>query len=228
MHLIMFDLDGTLVDSSAIDSECYLQALVDVFGFDLNGINRNWASYPHVTDAGILQTLCETELGRYPTPIEVSHYRTAFLDLFGIAVRERPLQLIAGAREILHQLTGDPNYAIALATGAWGTTARFKLEITGLNELISTTACADDAHARVEIMQCACNRSILAYQQSQFESITYVGDGVWDGIAAKHLDYHFIGIGTGDRASALLATGAKRVFPHYQDLAEIMSAFSPC
>jgi beta-phosphoglucomutase-like phosphatase (HAD superfamily) len=52
MHLIMFDLDGTLVDSSAIDSECYLQALVDVFGFDLDGINhivcvrQNWDVIP--------------------------------------------------------------------------------------------------------------------------------------------------------------------------------------
>jgi beta-phosphoglucomutase-like phosphatase (HAD superfamily) len=44
MHLIMFDLDGTLVDSTNIDSECYLQALVDVFGFDLDKIDRNWGS----------------------------------------------------------------------------------------------------------------------------------------------------------------------------------------
>jgi beta-phosphoglucomutase-like phosphatase (HAD superfamily) len=41
MHLIMFDLDGTLVDSNAIDSQCYLQALVDVFSFDLDRIDRN-------------------------------------------------------------------------------------------------------------------------------------------------------------------------------------------
>jgi phosphoglycolate phosphatase-like HAD superfamily hydrolase len=226
MQLIMFDLDGTLVDSSAIDSECYLQALVDVFCFDLDGINQDWASYPHITDAGILYSLCETELGRDPTPTEVRQYQTRFLDLLDVAVSNRPLQSIAGAREILHHLTADPDYAIALATGAWGTTARFKLEVTGLDELISTTACADDAHARVEIMQCAYQRSILAYQQPQFESITYIGDGVWDGIAANHLDYNFIGIGTGDRATALLATGAKSVFPHYQDLAAIMSVLN--
>ncbi len=62
----MFDLDGTLVDSCAIDADCYLQALVDVFGFDLETIDRDWANYPHITDAGILQTLCQTELGRNP------------------------------------------------------------------------------------------------------------------------------------------------------------------
>jgi beta-phosphoglucomutase-like phosphatase (HAD superfamily) len=69
MHLIMFDLDGTLVDSTKVDSGCYLQALVDVFGFDLDRIDRDWGNYPHVTDAGILQTLCQTELGRNPTGV---------------------------------------------------------------------------------------------------------------------------------------------------------------
>jgi phosphoglycolate phosphatase-like HAD superfamily hydrolase len=226
MHLIMFDLDGTLVDSTAIDSGCYLQALVDVFGFDLDRIDRNWANYPHITDAGILQTLCQTELGRDPNLIEVSQYQQRFLDLLAIAVTDRPLQQIAGASEILHQLNTDPNYAIALATGAWRQTAQFKLDQASLNGIILPMACSDDAHARVEIMQCAYARSISSYQQSQFESVTYVGDGVWDGIAARNLDYQFVGIGTGDRAADLLATGAKCVFPDYRDVAEMMSIFS--
>lgn len=41
MHLIMFDLDGTLADSNNVDSGCYLQALVEVFGFDLAQIDRH-------------------------------------------------------------------------------------------------------------------------------------------------------------------------------------------
>jgi phosphoglycolate phosphatase-like HAD superfamily hydrolase len=223
MHLIMFDLDGTLVDSTTIDSECYLQALVDVFGFDLDRIDRNWSNYPHVTDAGILQTLCQTELGRDPTRAELSYYQQRFLDLLIIAVKKQPLQPIFGAKEILDRLNAEPNYAIALATGAWEQTAQFKLQQAGLDNLILPRACSDDAYARVEIMKCAYQRSIEFYQQSQFETVTYVGDGIWDGVASKHLDYHFVGIGTGKRVADLFATGAKYVFPHYQNLAEIMS-----
>jgi phosphoglycolate phosphatase-like HAD superfamily hydrolase len=223
MHLIMFDLDGTLVDSTNIDSECYLQALVDVFGFDLDRIDRNWSNYPHVTDAGILQTLCQTELGRDPTRAELSYYQQRFLDLLIIAVKKQPLQPIFGAKEILDRLNAEPNYAIALATGAWEQTAQFKLQQAGLDNIILPRACSDDAYARVEIMKCAYQRSIEFYQQSQFETVTYVGDGIWDGVASKHLDYHFVGIGTGKRVADLFATGAKYVFPHYQNLAEIMS-----
>jgi phosphoglycolate phosphatase-like HAD superfamily hydrolase len=222
MHLIMFDLDGTLVDSTEIDSDCYLQALVDVFEFDLDRIDRNWANYPHITDAGILQTLCDRELGRDPTPSEVSTYQQQFLARLECAVTERPLQQIPGAREILDRLNAEPNFAIAIATGAWKQTAQFKLIRTGLDGIISPMACSDDARARVTIMQCAEERARSYYQQSQFESITYVGDGVWDGIAARSLDYQFVGIGTHDRATALLATGAKCVFPDYRDPIEIV------
>jgi phosphoglycolate phosphatase-like HAD superfamily hydrolase len=213
MHLIMFDLDGTLVDSNAIDSECYLQALVEVFGFDLARIDRNWANYPHVTDAGILHTLCHKELDRKPDLTEIGSYRQRFLELLELAISDRPLE----------RLNADANYAIALATGAWQQTASFKLERAGLAGIISAIACSDDAHARVEIMQCAYDRALLTSRQSEFETVTYIGDGIWDGIASQKLDYQFIGIGTGDRAAVLHATGAKCVFPDYQEVDKFMA-----
>ena len=72
-------------------------------------------------------------------------------------------------------------------------------------------------------MKCAYQRSIKLYQQPQFETVTYIGDGVWDGVASKHLAYHFIGIGSGDLIGDLLATGARHVFPNYHNLHEIMA-----
>jgi phosphoglycolate phosphatase-like HAD superfamily hydrolase len=222
----MFDLDGTLVDSNPVDSQCYLQALVDVFGFDLDKIDRDWGNYPHVTDAGILQTLCQVELGRAPTEIEIGDYQCRFLELLVLAISQKSLQSIAGAREILERLSLDSDYALSMATGAWKQTADYKLQQTGLDGIISPIAYSDDARARVEIMKCAYRRSLEFYRQSQFETVTYLGDGVWDGIASKQLNYNFIGIGTGKRAVDLLATGARSVFPHYLDISEIMSVLS--
>jgi beta-phosphoglucomutase-like phosphatase (HAD superfamily) len=156
----MFDLDGTLVDSTNVDSGCYLQALVDVFGFDLDRIDRDWGNYPHITDAGILQTLCQTELGRNPTVVEVSYYQQRFLELLSTAIIHQPLQEISGARELLDWLDLAPNYAISLATGGWRKIAGFKLQQAGLDQVLLPMACSDDAYARVEIMKCAYQRSL--------------------------------------------------------------------
>ncbi len=222
----MFDLDGTLVDSNNVDSDCYLQALEDVFGFDRDRIDRDWGTYPHVTDSGILQTLCQIKLGRNPTAAEVSCYQQRFLELLNTAVISQPLQEIRGAKQLLDILDLAPNYAISLATGGWQTTAEFKLQQAGLDRVLLPMACSDDAHARVEIMECAYQISIDLYQQSEFESVTYIGDGIWDCVASQQLAYQFIGIGSGDRADDLRSHGAKHVFPHYQDLGAIMASLA--
>jgi hypothetical protein len=51
MHLVMFDIDGTLVDSNGFDGELYAPAMREVTGAD---VDRCWQSYRHVTDGGIL------------------------------------------------------------------------------------------------------------------------------------------------------------------------------
>jgi phosphoglycolate phosphatase-like HAD superfamily hydrolase len=222
----VFDLDGTLVDSQAIDEPCYLQALVDIFDFDLDRIDRNWGNYPHVTDAGILNSLCQTELGRLPTDEEVTLYQQRFIELLADAVTVQPLQPILGVRALLDRLIDNSNCALALATGAWAQTAQFKLQQTGLDTIEFPSAYADDAYARIEIMQCAYQRATDRYHRSGFDRVIYIGDGIWDGIAAEKLGYQFIGIGNRDRASDLLAVGADRVFPDYQNLDEIMATLT--
>ena len=42
MNLIMFDLDGTLTQTFAIDSDCYVQAVREISGF--GSISTDWAA----------------------------------------------------------------------------------------------------------------------------------------------------------------------------------------
>lgn len=226
MHLVMFDLDGTLVDSHAIDEPCYLQALVDVFNFDLDLLDRDWGNYPHVTDAGILNSICWQMLGRLPTIEEINGYQNRFLELLEIAVLKNPLQQIFGVQNLLDCLSDSGDCALALATGAWAQTAQFKLHQTDLDRFDFSAAYSDDAYARIEIMKCAYQRSLDRGICTTFDRVTYIGDGVWDGIASQQLGYRFIGIGNRDRASDLLAVGAELVFPDYQNLEAMISAIA--
>ena len=52
MRLIMFDVDGTLVDSTGFDEECFLKASEILFGIE---ISSDWDTYKYATDIGILE-----------------------------------------------------------------------------------------------------------------------------------------------------------------------------
>ena len=34
MHLVIFDIDGTLTETMKVDEECFVRSFNDVFGFD--------------------------------------------------------------------------------------------------------------------------------------------------------------------------------------------------
>ena len=55
-HLVVFDIDGTLVDSYGFDAELYADAIRRVLGID---IDTDWARYTNATDSGILDQIIE-------------------------------------------------------------------------------------------------------------------------------------------------------------------------
>jgi phosphoglycolate phosphatase-like HAD superfamily hydrolase len=62
MQLVMFDIDGTLVDTAGIDSDLYAAAMRSVLGVE---VDTTYASYAHVTDSGVLEELLRSgEFGR--------------------------------------------------------------------------------------------------------------------------------------------------------------------
>ena len=44
MHLVMFDIDGTLTETMKVDEECFVRSFKAVFGFA--DINTDWSHYP--------------------------------------------------------------------------------------------------------------------------------------------------------------------------------------
>ncbi len=58
MKLLVFDLDGTLTKTNAVDEECFVQAFADVFS--IRDVNTRWSEYDHVTDVGVLQQVFRT------------------------------------------------------------------------------------------------------------------------------------------------------------------------
>ena len=193
MHLLMFDIDGTLVDSTGFDSQLYADAVREVLGIELDG---RWGRYEHVTDSGILaQVLRELGADRDVAELE-GRVRRRFIRLVedyvarvGSDVRE-----IAGARRLVERLLTLPGVRVAVATGGWRETAALKLRAIGLSPERLSLATSSDAMARTEIMRIAARRAL---PDGTFRRATYFGDGPWDRHASTELGYEFVAIGRG-------------------------------
>ena len=191
MHLVMFDVDGTLVDSAGFDAELYSQAVESELGVT---VDRGWNRYEHVTDSGILDQIVREhgfEARRDELVDRVQRRFVArvrdYLMQNAAAVRE-----IAGARRLVERLLGLPGVRVAVATGGWGETARLKLAHVGMPVARIPLASASDATARTAIMRLAEQR---AMQGSRPIRATYFGDGPWDQRASAELGYAFVAVG---------------------------------
>jgi len=217
MNLVMFDIDGTLTATTGIDEVCFIQAVQEVLG--VKEIDTDLLNYTHVTDEGITSEIIEHHAGRPAGREELSDIRNLFVKL----LKEKPLshpaafQPIAGASDILNQLGGLKHGAVSLATGGWKKSARLKLEVfdAGIQKIPMATS--SDAVSRQEIMQLSEERARTACRIQAFDSVAFVGDGLWDLRSASALGYGFVGIGKGDRAVQLTKEGARHVFPDYTD-----------
>ena len=214
MHLVMFDIDGTLTETMAVDAECFVRSLAEVCGF--TGVEADWSRYPHTTDSGILHELYLTRVGRPPSAAEMAHFRQHFIGLLTQASSVAAFAPIAGARSMLSRLAGGSEYRVSLATGAWRDSARIKMASAGLCFDDHPAASADDAHDRESIMRLSQQRAVERHGMPLAGTV-YIGDGVWDARACRHLGIPFIGIGAGGRAARLASEGAVRVFQDYSD-----------
>jgi phosphoglycolate phosphatase-like HAD superfamily hydrolase len=222
MHVVLFDIDGTLTQSQSLDSEIYLRSLSDVFGFA--DVGSDWSTYRHATDSGILHEVFETRLGRAPTALEISAFRTHFVTAIAAAAAQTPFLEVAGAARALRSLNELPFYHIGLATGGWSDSARSKMRSAGMQYDAFPSASAEDAISRTSIMQVAIDRIVKHVGGERPDAVTYVGDGVWDARACRQLNIPFIGIATGKYADTLRTEGAAQVFSDYSDMEEFSSA----
>ncbi len=188
MIATIFDIDGTLVESTGFDGRFYIKAIREVLG-DVT-IHKDWNKYACVTHSGILlQIMQENDIHDKRRHVE--------------KIREKFCQMVksylenggkcppkSGAVEFMDSLDKNNEITVGFATGGWSNTARLKLEYAGLDPKGKVLCSCDDSDRRTGIMS-----KCLSSLGDSIDRVFYVGDAPWDLQATKTLGWKFIGIG---------------------------------
>ena len=186
---VMFDVDGTLVQSYEFDEQCYLQAVLEVLGEPLYS---DWDSYTHVTDSGILDHHLKL-IGLFDKSTEIhSQVKNTFINKIKQRISAYPVKEIPGASSFINKLKTIGSISISIATGGWLETAMLKLDAAGIDISDIPIASSNDHFSRAEIMKISSAKSNIRPNHN----ITYFGDALWDKNACEELGYNFILVGS--------------------------------
>ncbi len=188
LKAIILDIDGTLIESMAIDSELYFSSVSAVLGSV--EFRENLNDYDHVTQKGIIAQVMEDNA----LPLDsnaIDSIRSLFVKCLTEHIEtDGPFPEIPGAAQFIDRLRISKEYDVAIATGGWRLSALLKLKTSGFNvEEIPVFSC-DDSPSRTEIMRIA-----LAKLGNEYESVTYFGDAEWDRCACETLGWAFVPVG---------------------------------
>ena len=125
--LVIFDIDGTLVHSDRLDSQCFADTYRMIYRRDFPSID--WRRYPHVTDTTIFDTVIQEHFQRPSDPEEVRLFQDEFVQRIVEKRVHEPhaFQEVPGARGTILKLMEHADYEVGIATGGWERPARVKL-----------------------------------------------------------------------------------------------------
>lgn len=221
MTLLVFDIDGTLTNTKAIDDVCFINSVRECWGCNLEG--ADWSTYLNVTDTGLARDIFRAHFQKEISDSEIAKLKNIFSSkiIFESGSRPEAFTEISGAAAFIREAESR-NLKFSFATGGWRVTAEHKLKQIGLDLTKFPYATSDDHYARKEIMIRSIENAQETYR-TNFNRIIYFGDGVWDLKASAELNIDFIGIDFGSKGK-LRELGAKVVFTDFSDKESILDA----
>ena len=212
---IVFDLDGTLVDSTYVHTLCWWEALQQF------GHSRSMAAVHHTVGMGA-DHLLHHLLGEGRDRSQDSDITSAHDILFG-TWHER-LHPLPAARALLNWCR-DAGLTVGLASSGGGRDLWAMMDVLDHPDfdVIVTGDDVTSTKRAPDLLTTALERAGL-----DAEDVLVVGDAVWDMEAASRVGAVAIGVATGGTsAPELEAAGAELTFPDLAALLDALQAARP-
>lgn len=217
MRLILFDVDGTLVDCDGQTRAPFEAALREVYGtagdiehYEFSGKTDARIALDLATGAGVAEAVALAGLERV---------RNAYLEALARSLDVSRVRLLPAVGERLLSLAAADDVALGLLTGNWSRGAAIKLAAHDLGRYFRFGAFGDDRLDRVELPPVALERAARWYGRDFTpEETLIVGDSVLDVACAHAHGIRCLAVATGwTPADRLRAAGPDRLVADLTD-----------
>ncbi len=217
-HLVLFDIDGTLLHSGGCGRAATRSAMQEVFG--TSGA-ADVISFAGKTDWQILlESLSPTGIGAEVVRDQLNHYIAAVARHLEEMIAQYPVQACVGAQQVVAALADDPAVVVGLVTGNMPSLVPIKLRAAGFDPAdFKIGAFGSEGWERPMLPPLALERAKI-YSGTDFapEQIVIIGDTPGDIACAASIRARTIAVATGPFSTAqLYAHNPTHVFESMAD-----------
>ena len=218
MKLIIFDIDGTILNSVKADDTCFKQTFLDLYQIELTNID--WNDYTNVTDTGLTIEIFEKRFNRKPKRGEIEKIKSHFKKL--LKDHTQHFTEIEKSLSFIELASKQSDFEVGFATGGWKETAELKCNAVGLHLDNYLFKSSNDHHQRDKIIAFVIQEALKKHHGKQFDSITYFGDGLWDYYTSQALGIKFIGVDS-NKNETLKNMGVEKVIENFIEVEKILN-----
>lgn len=227
--LVLWDLDGTLVQFGEVGRETFREAIEAVLGTPPDEVALTTIAFAGRTDLEIALELLETS-----GVVDGERHLPALVEALAVALAARVAVLptrgraLPGAREALTALHGEPGTVQSVLTGNVAANAAVKLAAFDLDQFVDLEVggYGSDHRERYRLVGVARERAAAKYGGAFAPADTVlIGDSPLDAAAARAAGARCVAVASGWATMAELeAAGADTVVPDLTDTEHVVRA----
>lgn len=202
MHICLFDIDGTLLNTGGAGGAAMLAAMEEVFG-----VNRPIEGIPM---AGRTDRAITHDLFRY---FEIEHRPDIWTKFVGTYLRllptylgEKAGEILPGIGDLIAALGERDDVALGLLTGNFREGARLKLSHFDLYKYFKFGGYGDEHHDRDDVAREVFAAVQKLYDSVNLEKVWVIGDTPADVKCGRAIGAQVIAVATGHYTTEELAT----------------------